>query len=118
MSKLTKRTVEAAEVKVSEYFVWDGQLPGFGLRVLPSGRKGYVVQFRAGRRSRRISLGPSTVVTCEQARNRAITIIAAGFVTLAGFICFYCLPGECPAKRFQCLSLASPRSKTASTCSV
>lgn len=32
---------------------------------------------RAGRRSRRISLGPSTVLTCEQARNRAITIIAA-----------------------------------------
>jgi len=40
------------------------------------------------------------------------------FVTLAGFTCFYCLPGECPAKRLQCLSLASPRSKTASTCSV
>jgi integrase len=77
MSKLTKRTVEAAGVKVSEYFMWDGELPGFGLRVLPSGRKGYVVQYRAGRRSRRISLGPSTVLTCEQARNRAITIVAA-----------------------------------------
>jgi hypothetical protein len=45
--------------------------------VLPSGRKGYVVQYRAGRRSRRISLGPSTVLTCEQARNRAIAIVAA-----------------------------------------
>jgi hypothetical protein len=31
----------------------------------------------------------------------------AGFVTLAGFTCFYCLPGESPATRFQCL--ASPR---------
>lgn len=77
MPKLTKRTVEAAEIKTSEYFVWDDDLPGFGLRVLPSGRKGFVVQYRAGRRSRRISLGPSTVLTCEQARNRAITIIAA-----------------------------------------
>ena len=77
MSKLTKRTVEAAEIRVSEYFLWDDELPGFGLRVLPSGRKGYVVQYRAGRRSRRMSLGPSTVLTCEQARNRAITIIAA-----------------------------------------
>src|ERR1700730_15837022 len=77
MSKLTKRNVEAAAIKVSEYFVWDDELPGFGLRVLPSGRKGYVVQYRAGRRSRRISLGPSTVLTCEQARNRAITIVAA-----------------------------------------
>lgn len=77
MPKLTKRRVDAAEVRSSDYFVWDDELPGFGLRVLPSGRKGYVVQYRAGRRSRRMSLGPSTVLTCEQARNRAITIIAA-----------------------------------------
>ena len=77
MPKLTKRTVDAAEVRSSDYFVWDDELPGFGLRVLPSGRKGYVVQYRAGRRSRRISLGPSTVLACEQARNQAMTIIAA-----------------------------------------
>ena len=77
MPKLTKRTVEAAEIKASEYFLWDDEVRGFGLRVLPSKRKSYVVQYRAGRRPRRISLGPSTVLTCEQARTRAITIIAA-----------------------------------------
>jgi len=77
MPKLTKRIVDAAEVRPGEYFVWDDDLPGFGLRVLPSGRKGYVVQYRAGRRSRRISLGPSTALACEQARTRAITVIAA-----------------------------------------
>ncbi|RFU13873.1 site-specific integrase [Rhodobacteraceae bacterium W635] len=77
MPKLTKRVVDAAETQANEYFVWDSEIPGFGLRVLPSGRKGYVVQYRAGRRSRRISLGPSTVLTCEQARSRAIAIVAA-----------------------------------------
>ncbi|MCC6007216.1 MAG: integrase arm-type DNA-binding domain-containing protein, partial [Rhodobacteraceae bacterium] len=77
MPKLTKRIVDAAESQPAEYFVWDSDIPGFGLRVLPSGRKGYVVQYRAGRRSRRISLGPSTVLTCEQARSRAIAIVAA-----------------------------------------
>ena len=77
MPKITKRLVDAAEPRSAEYFVWDSEIPGFGLRVLPSGRKGYVVQYRAGRRSRRISLGPSTVLTCDQARTRAITIIAA-----------------------------------------
>jgi integrase len=77
MTKLTKRVVDAAEYKEREHFIWDDELPGFGLRVLPSGRKRYVVQYRAGRRPRRITLGPSTVLTCEQARNRAITIIAA-----------------------------------------
>src|SRR5262245_22251702 len=77
MAKLTKRVVDAAEVRAREYFIWDEHLPGFGLRVLPSGRKRYTLQYRAGRRSRRISLGPSTVLPCEQARSRAITIIAA-----------------------------------------
>ena len=38
--------------------------------MLPSGRKSYVVHYRAGRQSRRISLGLNTVLTCEQARNR------------------------------------------------
>ena len=77
MTKLTKRVVDAAEVRPGDYFIWDGDLPGFGLRVFPSGRKRYIVQYRAGRRSRRISLGPSTVLTCEQARSQAIAILAA-----------------------------------------
>ena len=77
MPKLTKRVIDAAEIQAAEYFIWDDELPGFGLRVLPSGRKGYIVQYRAGRRSRRMSLGPSSVLTCEQARTRAIGIIAA-----------------------------------------
>lgn len=77
MAKLTKRLIDAAEVRAVEYFIWDDDIPGFGLRILPSGRKGYVTQYRAGRRPRRMSLGPSTVLTCEQARKRAITIVAA-----------------------------------------
>ncbi len=77
MPKITKRVADNAEIKPAEYFIWDSEVPGFGLRVLPSGRKSYVVQYRAGRRSRRISLGPSTALTCEQARTRAIAIVAA-----------------------------------------
>ena len=77
MPKLTKRVVEAAEIRATEYFIWDDEIRGLGVRILPSGRKGYLVQYRAGRRSRRIGLGSTTVVACEQARNRAIAIIAA-----------------------------------------
>lgn len=77
MPKLTKRIVDAADIRPADYFIWDDELPGFGLRVMPSGRKGYMVQFRAGRRSRRMSLGPSSALTCEQARTRAMAIIAA-----------------------------------------
>tara|TARA_R110002124_G_scaffold65652_1_gene179448 strand:+ start:3145 stop:3759 length:615 start_codon:yes stop_codon:yes gene_type:complete len=77
MPKLTKRRIDAAETMEKEYFIWDDALPGFGLRVLPSGRKSYIVQYRAGQRARRMSLGPNTVLACEQARGQAITILAA-----------------------------------------
>ncbi len=77
MPKLTKRQVDAAEIQAADYFIWDDDLAGFGLRVMPSGRKGYMVQYRVGRRSRRISLGASTVLTCAQARTRAIAVLAA-----------------------------------------
>ena len=77
MPKLTKRHVDAAAIQAADYFIWDDDLAGFGLRILPSGRKGYMVQYRVGRRSRRISLGSTTVLTCEQARTRAIAVLAA-----------------------------------------
>jgi len=77
MPKLTKRTIDATEPQAAEFFIWDESIPGFGVRIMPSGRKSFVVQYRAGRRPRRMSLGPSTVLTCDQARTRAITIIAA-----------------------------------------
>ena len=77
MPKLTKRIIDATEPQVTEFFLWDESIPGFGLRVMPSGRKSFVVQYRAGRRPRRMSLGPSTVVTCDQARTRAMGILSA-----------------------------------------
>lgn len=69
--------MDSIDVKGVEHFVWDDEIRGFALRVLASGRKSYVVQYRAGRRSRRITLGSSNVIPCEQARNRAIAIVAA-----------------------------------------
>lgn len=71
MAKLTKRVVDAAGSQEREYFLWDDLLPGFGLRVLPSGRKTYVVQYRQHGRTRRLALGPHGVLTTEQARNLA-----------------------------------------------
>ena len=44
---------------------------GFGLRVYPSGKKTYLVQYRAGRRTRRITIGQHGVLAAEEARARA-----------------------------------------------
>jgi hypothetical protein len=77
MPKLTKRVVEAAEARDGDYFLWDDDLPGFGIRIFPSGRKRYVVQYRAGPRPRRLNIAPTAALPCEQARTRAMAIIAA-----------------------------------------
>ncbi|WP_430403144.1 tyrosine-type recombinase/integrase [Hyphomonas sp.] len=71
MSKLTKRIVDAARPEDEEYFVWDSELKGFGLRVYPSGRKIFVLQYRSGGRTRRLKVGPYGALTVEEARDLA-----------------------------------------------
>lgn len=71
MPKLTKRSVEALRAQVESYFVWDSEIIGFGIRVMPSGTKTYQAQYRKGGRTRRISLGRHGNITAEQARLKA-----------------------------------------------
>jgi integrase len=81
MPKLTKRTVEALLVKPENYFVWDDEVKGFGVRVMPSGTRTYQVQYRKGGRTRRASIGRHGTVTVDQARQRAkelLGLVASG----------------------------------------
>ena len=71
MFKLTKRSVEGLAAEEKDYLAWDRDMRGFGIRVYPSGKKTYLVQYRAGRRTRRITIGQHGVLTAEEARIRA-----------------------------------------------
>ena len=76
MPKLTKRFVDAAEPRPEKWFAWDDDLAGFGLSVMPSGIKSYVVRYRTSEgRDRRLTLGRHGVLTPDQARNRAREIL-------------------------------------------
>ena len=75
MTKLTRRTADATEIKSSDYVMWDEELPGFGLRVFRSGKRGYVVQYRAAGRSRRITIALHGVWTPEEARREAKVLL-------------------------------------------
>lgn len=77
MPKLTKRFVEAAEPREKDYIIFDSDLPGFAIRILPSGKRSYLVQYRAGRTFRRMSLGLHGILTTEKARAEAIKVLAA-----------------------------------------
>jgi integrase len=72
--------VDAARPKDREYFLWDGELLGFGLRVLPSGVKSYVAKYRLGpgRRApvRRVTIGKHGKLTADAAREEARKILA------------------------------------------
>ncbi len=77
MGRLTKRTLESAEIKAKDYFIFDDELPGFGLRVMPSGRKIFVLQYRVGIKARRCTIGHFPVLTVEQARSKATKLLAS-----------------------------------------
>ncbi len=77
MTKLTKRTVDATGIRASDYVLWDDDLPGFGLRVFKSGKRSYVVQYRAAGRSRRVTIGLHGVWTPEEARREAKVSLGA-----------------------------------------
>ena len=50
MPKLTKRFVEALKPAEADYVTFDDLVPGFGLRVMRSGVRSYLVQYRNAQR--------------------------------------------------------------------
>jgi hypothetical protein len=85
-TKLTKKAVDAANPKRARYIVWDSELKGFGVRVAESGTKTYFIRYRPrdggrGAPKRFVVLGRHGVITPDQARERARTLlgeVAAG----------------------------------------
>ena len=45
MAKLTKRTVDALKSQAKPYVAYDRELHGFGVRVMPSGHKSFIVEY-------------------------------------------------------------------------
>jgi len=79
--KLTKRTADAVKPRAKPYVAFDTSLKGFGVRVLPTGAKSWIVEYRPGGGGRavgkrRLKLGDVGELTPVQARKAARTTLS------------------------------------------
>jgi len=75
-TKITSRTVTGATPEEKRYTIFDSQIPGFGLRVYPSGSMTWIFEYRPGEGGRgvakkRLTIGKTGDFTPEMARRIA-----------------------------------------------
>jgi hypothetical protein len=75
--RLSKQSVASLQIPAGKpyHIEWDEVLPGFGVRVNPTG-KVWVVQYRAGGKSRRETIGRVDTVSLDAARQTAKKTLA------------------------------------------
>ena len=72
--KLTKRQIDAARYigeGNARFVMWDDQIPGFGVRIYPGGKRSFVLSYRTAERKRLLTIGTYGVLTLDQARSQA-----------------------------------------------
>ena len=70
--RLTDKLLSSLKPNPSgQYDTWDSAVTGLGLRVSPGGAKSFVLIYRLGTRSRRMTLGRYPILKLKDARNIA-----------------------------------------------
>jgi integrase len=81
--RLTKEAIDKLKARPAEYTVYDTDVPRFGVRVMPSGRKTYLVRMRVDGRQRWYRIGPHGEWTAERARAEAQRVIGQASAVVA-----------------------------------
>lgn len=77
--KLTKIIADKAEYQGQEnerQVIWDSTLRGFGLRIYPSGKKTFILEYRISGRKRQLTIGAYGPLTVDMARDYATKALA------------------------------------------
>jgi integrase len=77
--RLGKTVIERIKADDQDVVVWDDTLPGFGIRVKPSGVRSYIIQYRNRNTSasRRLTIGQhGPLLTFDQAKKQARAMLA------------------------------------------
>ena len=72
--RLTDAHVARLAPAAREYTIWDIRVPGLGVRVRPSGHRGYVYQCKVDGRAKRVTLGPAVLKTVAEVRRECLEI--------------------------------------------
>ena len=73
--RLTDINVGRFKPRAREYTVWDTRMAGFGVRVRPSGYQSYVYHDNRTGRSTRYTLGPTGLMSLEEARRKCHEVV-------------------------------------------
>ena len=73
--KISKQSVENLSCERKDHFLWDTELPMFGCKITPKGRRVYLLQYRIKGRQRRYTIGNHGVLTAKEARNIARNLL-------------------------------------------
>ena len=73
--KISKHSVENLSCERKDRFLWDTELPMFGCKITPKGRRVYLLQYRIKGRLRRYTIGTHGVLTTKEARNIARNLL-------------------------------------------
>ena len=77
---LNEKIVQSAEINSKIYYIWDEKIIGFGLKVIPNGRKKYVLRYYTpvgGRKARQrwFLFGEANIYSCGEARQIAQELV-------------------------------------------
>ena len=75
--RLTVRTVEAVKPEEKDVILWDSEIPSFGLKVTPKGKRSFILFYRtADHTQRKPTIGSYPALKPEQARRIAQDMLA------------------------------------------
>lgn len=80
MAHITQAVVQKAEITDKIYYIWDDQITGFGLKVIPNGKKKFVLRYYhcAGGKNaiqRFYLFGETSFMTVPIAREKAAELL-------------------------------------------
>lgn len=80
MTHITQNVIQKAEITDKIYYIWDDQITGFGLKVIPNGKKKFVLRYyhsAGGKRAiqRYYLFGESSFMTAQIAREKASELL-------------------------------------------